>query len=201
MGNATHAMEFDVESFMHLFVRLATAADVDALLQFYVTMWQATYVGVINNDFLLRLAASPQVHTCFINMLTTGRESARILLAFDGDKIVGMAIGGPYRLDVEPGHAENYALYIDPAYQGKGLGRYLWLKRARMLQALGAHMLHTWVLAPNKDAQVAYERWGAKPGAPWSRTVQFGDQEMEEVHYTWDLNDPANQAALTEADK
>lgn len=186
---------------MHLSIRLATMADIDALLRFYFAMWEITYSGIINNEFLMRLAVSPQVHSCFINMLTTGRETSRILLAFDGDKIVGIAAGGPYRLSVEPGHAENYALYIHPSYQGRGLGRYMWLKRARKLQAMGAHMLHTWVLAPNMAAQDAYLRWGAKPGEPWSRSVQFGDQVMDEVHYTWDLNDPANLAALTAADK
>lgn len=201
MGQTVRAMEFELESFLHLTVRLATLGDLDALLSFYTAMWQMVYSGVINNEFLMRVAINPQVQSCFINMLTTGRETARILIAMDGDTIVGLAMGGRYRMAAEPDHAENYALYIHPDYQHRGLGRHLWQLRARMLKSLGARVLHTWVLEPNIQAQQAYKNWGGTPGTPWKRSVDFGDQEMNELHFEWDLEDPAVVATLTNDDK
>lgn len=201
VGSAVYIMEYGLEEGLRFIVRLATLGDLDALLRFYVSMWQVTYEGLIDASFLARLTTNPMVRESYHTMLAPWRTDIKILLMFDADRIIGMAAGGPYRSVVEEGHAENYALYIDPAYQGRGLGRKLWLQRARLLQEQGAKVLHTWVLEPNTAARATYLAWGARPAEPWARTVQFGQQTMNEVHYMWDISTPGALAALTAGDE
>lgn len=180
-------LSYDNEAQLGVSVRAATVTDYHAIIQFYCKQWQQTYHGIVNDEYLSQLTNSNVLHSSFQNMLLPWRHQVKVLLAHSGDKIVGLAAGGPYRSELLPGEAENYALYIDSDFQGRGLGWRMWQARARLLAADGATKLHTWVLEPNNNAQNVYRAWGAQPATPWQRQVQFGQQQMSEVHYTWDL--------------
>jgi GNAT superfamily N-acetyltransferase len=81
------------------------------------------------------------------------RDTHRLAVAADGDRIVGFTYVGP---DDEPGVMLLNAIHVDPQYVGSGVGRQL---MADALPHLG-HRAVLWVLAGNDRARRFYERGG-----------------------------------------
>lgn len=187
-------MDVNPSQQLDIVIRLATMLDLEPLLRFYISMWQTTYAGLVNDAFLRDMPSNPKIREAFASMLAPWRDNVVVVLALHGTQIVGMAAGGPCRYVMAADEAENYALYIDQRYQRRGIGHRLWSERAGLLQRQGAVTLNTWVLEPNQKAQARYREWGAKPAEPWQRMVQFGTQEMAEVHYSWDIKAPFHPA-------
>ena len=81
------------------------------------------------------------------------RDTHRMTVAVDGDRLVGFAYLGPGE---EPGTTELNAIHVDPSYVGTGVGRLL-MRDA--LHHLGDRAV-LWVLEGNTLARRFYERGG-----------------------------------------
>ncbi len=82
----------------------------------------------------------------------------RVLVAYDGDKIVGYCNVCPGELDTEAAYVG--LLGVDPTYQGKGYGKYLLIEAAETVARVGMRRidLHTW--GGNLKAMPLYKRTG-----------------------------------------
>nr|WP_277347425.1 GNAT family N-acetyltransferase [Streptomyces sp. JB150] len=83
------------------------------------------------------------------------------LVAERDGRVVGWGCHGPYR-DGErrTADAELYALYVDPALRGLGIGRALLGTSVRACAAAGHPRVFLWVLEGNAAARRFYERAG-----------------------------------------
>jgi GNAT superfamily N-acetyltransferase len=81
------------------------------------------------------------------------RDTHRLTVAADGDRVVGFTYIGPSGDD---GVRELYAIHVDPDRVGTGVGRAL---MQDALTHLGEHAV-LWVLQGNEQARRFYERGG-----------------------------------------
>ena len=82
----------------------------------------------------------------------------RVLIALDGEVLVGMVLAGP-DLD-EPGAGHLARLYVDPSRWGLGIGRQLYDAAVTRLRGAGHATATLWVLERNERARGWYERLG-----------------------------------------
>jgi len=136
-------------------VRLATAADAEAIARVQQETWREAYAHVYPADGLAgnfidaqrwrrRLERPPRGWTTFVA----------------GDPVVGFASVGPSRDEPELG--ELYAIYVLPTAWGSGTGLAM-LERGEERLAERYDEATLWVLDDNPRARSFYERAGWRP--------------------------------------
>lgn len=113
--------------------------------------WHETYAGLIDAAYIEKLT----LERC---IAAAHKWPDNILVAKDGEKVVGFAGYGAYRDDTLPGCGEVFALYVLAAYHGQGLGYALMNAAVEKLSAYGKTAV--WVLKGNERAIRFYERYG-----------------------------------------
>jgi putative acetyltransferase len=89
----------------------------------------------------------------------SGLEGGTLLLAFDGGRVVGVAmIFGRGRTRFKG--ISQFVTYLHQDYHGKGLGTYLARTILQEAKAKGFHRVSLEVVAENTGAVKAYERAG-----------------------------------------
>jgi GNAT superfamily N-acetyltransferase len=105
------------------------------------------------------------------------RDTHRLSVAVDGDRIVGFTYLGP---DEEPGVMLLNAIHVDPDYVGGGVGKLLMLDA---LAQLGDRAV-LWVLERNHRARRFYERGGwVFDGTTRDETI--GGAPTHQLRYQW----------------
>ncbi|GFG65099.1 N-acetyltransferase [Mycobacterium kubicae] len=159
-------------------VRPAQAEDALAVAAVHVRSWQWAYRGLIAQDYLDSLTPA-----AWASRYTFGRVGVRLpstVVAVDGSVICGLATTG--LSDELPNHGELMALYVDPDYLGRGVGRALMGAARQRMRALGVAGASLWVLAGNDRARWFYERDGwAFDGT--RRLGSYGGAPVEELRY------------------
>ncbi len=113
--------------------------------------WHETYAGLIDVGYLER-------HTLEKCTAIAHRWPDNILVAKDGEKVVGFVGYGAYRDDTLPAHGEVFAIYVLAEYHGRRIG-YELMNAA--LEKLSAYQkIAVWVLKGNDSAIHFYERYG-----------------------------------------
>jgi len=143
-------------------VQATSATDFNQVQQLYYETWQATYRGMIADDYLNGL--TPQ----------TWHPEKRIghtWLAYVGNNLVGVCSYGPARDSAFTGWQEVYSLYVRPHSQGLGVGRQL-LQAA--LRSLDSGNVYLTVLTANVHAQRFYQRFGFELSAEQINTQVAG---------------------------
>ena len=113
--------------------------------------WQETYAGLIDETYL-------QKHTLEKCIATAHRWPDNILVAKDGERVVGFAGYGAYRDGSLPDCGEVFALYVLKKYHGQKVGYALMKAAVEQLSAYKRVAL--WVLKGNERAIRFYERFG-----------------------------------------
>ena len=112
--------------------------------------WHEAYRGIVDQSYLDALTLDKCVEIAF-----SWREN--ILIALEGEKVVGFAGYGKTADDDLPDAGELFALYVLSEYYGTGLGRRLTdAALARIEQPKTA----LWVLKDNPRAIRFYEKYG-----------------------------------------
>ena len=110
------------------------------------------------------------------NQLATGLGTT--LVAIEDKQIVGWASGGPSCDGDEPGVREIYAIYVDPAFWRRGVGRNLMDEIETVLADATALVL--WVLRENEPALRFYATLGYRPDGGQKKAV-FGHATFIEL--------------------
>ncbi len=84
--------------------------------------------------------------------------SDNIIVAKDGEKVVGFAGYGPYRDDTLPSHGEVFAIYVLEEYQGRKIGYEL--MNTALANLSDYKKIAVWVLKGNEKAISFYKRYG-----------------------------------------
>jgi ribosomal protein S18 acetylase RimI-like enzyme len=143
---------------MELRIRRAGLDDAPEIARVHVETWRAAYAHVFPADYLAGLSVDERIEL-WTQTLSGGRYDV-FVAELDG-RIRGFASAGPTEDDDEdapPG--ELYAIYVDAATWGLGLGRALLARAEQALRDSGFDAAALWVLEDNPRAQRLYEAAG-----------------------------------------
>lgn len=159
-------------------VRRARPADSGPLAKIFAETWRLTYSGIIPHahlECLIRRRAKAWWGKAIKS------ESHLLVVEIDGT-IAGYASCGAARLGrVYKG--EIFELYIDPLYQGLGLGEHLFEACRSELDRRGLSGLIVWALEDNTSAASFYWSRGGRPVA--RTTERFGTVKLGKIAYSW----------------
>jgi GNAT superfamily N-acetyltransferase len=108
------------------------------------------------------------------------RDTHRMTVAEHDGQLLGFTYIGPSET---PGAAELYAIHVDPAWVGAGIGRQLMLKALTDLPRYGLDRAVLWVLEGNKAARRFYDAGGWHPDGA-TRVAPVNDQPLPQLRYT-----------------
>ncbi|OFZ53425.1 MAG: hypothetical protein A2428_10160 [Bdellovibrionales bacterium RIFOXYC1_FULL_54_43] len=166
-------------------IRDVSIADARNIAQIHTKTWQATYRGIIPDEFLDAMSedvATPR----FTRIITDHRQNrpeCPFLVAILDNAIVGFADGvrpvdAPAEYD-----CEIKAIYVDPLFQQRGAGRALVRESARRFSERGFRGMIIWAAAENPWRRF-YERIGGQL-LPLDKEMEIGGKAIPHVAYGW----------------
>ena len=131
--------------------------------------WQEAYPGLVDQRYLdeQTLEKCEAIAYRWLN---------NIIVAKDGDRVVGFVGYGKYRSDELENTGEIFAIYILSEYYGQGVG--YGLMQAGLSQLEGYPQIAVWVLKENERAIKFYERCGFHADGR-EETLQLGSPVTE----------------------
>jgi GNAT superfamily N-acetyltransferase len=169
-------------------IRPAVTSDAAEISKVQVEAWRDAYVGILPDQSLIDMnpgKAAPRWMRIIVQM----SDARQFCVAECEGKTVGFCHGGTQRRVLDPtrrrrpGAAEIYALYVDPNFQGFGIGSALMLRVAQHLGEAGFTSLALSMLSGNRIARRFYEHLGGVAGEE-SPSVVMGIPTSE-VLYRW----------------
>lgn len=85
--------------------------------------------------------------------------------------------------EIPPIDAEIYALHVEPAYRGHGMGRRLMASAFRAMAAIGQLAVRAWAVSSNSEAESFYLYFGGTPSL--QAVARIGEAEIPETAYDW----------------
>jgi GNAT superfamily N-acetyltransferase len=174
-------------------VRRAVSGDAPAIARVQGAVWAHVYAGVLPADVLADVAGEVGAETWRRSAAQPPSERHRLLVALDGDRVVGVAALAPSTdPDLVPGlDAELHVSCVDPDEEGRGHGSRLLNAAADVMRAAGFSHLHVWLGEPERGL------WTFLEGAGWAadganRTLDLrGDERVvvEQVRLRTSLED------------
>ncbi|MFI5975636.1 GNAT family N-acetyltransferase [Streptomyces sp. NPDC051452] len=165
-------------------IRPMTVADCDRVAEIRTGGWRHAYRGLIPQPFLDGLSARADAER---RRAGFGRGDGSVvnLVAERAGEVVGWAAHGPSRDGEEhAGEAELYAIYVDPARLGHGIGRALLAETTK--RCAPCPRLRLWVVRDNAPARRFYERAGFRPDGA-EEPFEAGGALVPEVRYVKEL--------------
>ena len=113
--------------------------------------WQKAYPGIVDQGYLDSLTLEKCESIAY-------RWLDNILVAKDGERVIGFVGYGKYRSDELENTGEIYAIYVLAEYYGKSVGFQLMQEALSRLKEYDR--IAVWVLKDNERAIRFYERYG-----------------------------------------
>jgi ribosomal protein S18 acetylase RimI-like enzyme len=161
-----------------MLLRLAEPEDALAVARVHVRAWQAGYRGLLPEEYLSALRVEERASRYTFGRSEPGQPTT--IVAVDADVIVGLAGFGKARDAELPDDGELRALYVDPEWWGRGVGRSLIAEARGRLVGAGFPSAVLWVMANNTRAKRFYEADGWKPDGARKSEV-LGNVRVDEV--------------------
>lgn len=160
-------------------IRPARPSDAESLAAVHDVSWREAYRGILPGVALERMIAyrSPRWW-----QRSAGRSRNLIVLDLD-NHIAGYACFGASRNMALPQQGEIDELYLDPLYQGLGLGTQLFATARRELASRRCKGLVTWALLENERACRFYERLGGR--VAMQENIHIGGKQLVKVAYVF----------------
>jgi ribosomal protein S18 acetylase RimI-like enzyme len=162
-------------------VRRAACYDMKAVAQVAVDAWNNAYKGILSEEYLLRYDLEKRTASFQIFFMEMEKENSSFFVAEKDGSVIGFAMCGKARDDLEPFKGEVYAIYVHPQQQRSGAGRLLFNEAFSNLNSNGFSPSMLWVLKDNVPAGMFYEKLGGIPVA--EKTEMFGETELIEIAY------------------
>ena len=151
-------------------------------------VWRNAYRDIFPEEvFIERENQLEEKIKDFDNKMQNNNESIAYVAEYNGE-IVGIMRGSINSLYEYYGieYADLNSLYIDPLYQGYGIGKQLKVIFEKWAKENGASKYVIGVLKDNKKARKVYESWGGKLSKHEQDFVKLGIK-YPEVFYMYDL--------------
>ncbi|NNN01620.1 MAG: GNAT family N-acetyltransferase [Acidimicrobiaceae bacterium] len=166
--------------------REAIDPDRSDIARVHVRSWQVGYRGLIPDEYLDQLRPEDRAAR-----YTFGAEEStgpQWIVGVDEAAVVGFIQFGRSRDQDALEHGEVFALYVDPQYWGRGVGRALLDRAQHSLYHRGFRAANLWVLADNVRTMRFYERNGWSPDGLRHSEEVWG-LVVESVRYQRELGD------------
>lgn len=166
-------------------IRASTPTDAAGIAAVHVATWQSAYVGLLPDSFLQSLSVEKRTAS-WGKIIENPPPKSHLLVAMQGEQIVGFISVGPNRDSSSIDQGEVLAIYVDPKNQGKGIGSDL--MKAGILRMKDEHFVSAtlWVLEGNSPTRAWYESRGWRADGETKRD-QRGELVLNEVRYVIDL--------------
>jgi GNAT superfamily N-acetyltransferase len=166
---------------MRTALRIAEPADAMAVAHLHVKAWQAAYHTLLPEMYLHALR--PEERAAKYDFAHIDPSKPRTIVATVGRLIHGFATTAPAQnVDDIPRCGELCALYVDPEWWGRGVGRALVAAARSHLVEVGFDTGVLWMLAGNTRADQFYRRDAWTPDGR-SRRVTVWGVTIDEVRY------------------
>ncbi|MEK7410649.1 MAG: GNAT family N-acetyltransferase [Actinomycetota bacterium] len=144
---------------MSVTIRAARSSDSKGMGIVHVRAWQAAYREVMTDDYLDGLSADERA--AMWERAISAPAGPHVLVAAIGDEVIGFASFGaePNQLSGR-GIGELYAINLDPAHWGNGIGRLLLRGATNSLRSMGFQEAVLWVATTNFRARSLYDSEG-----------------------------------------
>src|SRR6185437_3716035 len=163
-----------------MLLRPAGPNDAMAVARVHVRSWQAGYRGLLPDGYLDGLR--PEERAARYNFASENVHDPVTIVAVGDGMICGFATTSPARDPDVPEDGELCALYVDPEWWGRGVGRAL-IEAARLrLWETGFRNAVLWLLAGNARADRFYRMDGWMPDG-LSRNDTVWGAAVDEVRY------------------
>ena len=168
---------------MDITIRSALPGDAAVMASLHVTVWRETCRTLAPPEAFRKLDEAHR-QARWAATLAEPRRDQLVLLAEQGDRLVGIgSVGAPSHAVFE-GRGEIRSLYVDPSLKRQGLGRRLMRELARHLADLHYPGAALSVVAGNEPAIAFYRSLGGRmagrfidPGAIW---------RSDNIIFVWD---------------
>jgi GNAT superfamily N-acetyltransferase len=152
-------------------LRSAEPGEELAVAEVHVRSWQVAYRGLLPNAYLDGLRPEDRAARYIFGKRTP--DQPETVIALEDGSLRGFATLGHSRDPDRQLGGELYALYVDPAFWGTGVGRGLMIDARGRLMRRGYVEAHLWVLVGNARAERFYQADGWSPD---------GSRRAREVH-------------------
>lgn len=152
-------------------LRRAEPDDNEAVATVHVRSWQAAYRGLLPDGYLDALEPADRADRYTFGDVSPGGPVTTV--AVDEHVICGFATAGACGDSGTPDAGELLAIYVDPGWWNRGVGRILIRDARDRLVADGFAEAVLWVLVGNDRAEHFYRIDGWRPD---------GQRRTEEVH-------------------
>jgi len=164
----------------NLKISIAGSSDIPKIARVHVDVWKSTYKGIVSDNYLQQLSYEKSAKRL---MGIYEKNESIILMAEDGDNVIGFLNGGKERKNDPVYKGEVYAVYILEQYQNKGVGRELIKFFTKYLLENGINNMIIWAFTENKY-RCFYEKLGGKALRNDSYTID--GKLLGETGYCWD---------------
>jgi ribosomal protein S18 acetylase RimI-like enzyme len=175
---------------MEITIRTATPEDAHACARVNIASWHSTYRGQIADEVLDSMKiedylkkwnrilsgiaggtpALQSVNFCFVAENETG-------------EIVGYCSGGKNSHDTFSFEGELYAIYLLKEYQGKGIGKKLFLRTLEEFKLRKISSFLLFVLSSNTNTRAFYESFN--PDFTANETITIDNGQYCDICYGW----------------
>ncbi|MEV6299459.1 GNAT family N-acetyltransferase [Actinoplanes sp. NPDC051861] len=168
---------------MTVSLRPATAADQPGVGELHHRSRAAAYADLLDDPASFATRGPEMFVAWWVERWGWERDTHRMTVAEDDGELIGFSYIGPSET---PGAAELYAIHLDPARVGTGVGRQLMVRALTELPEFGTGRAVLWVLEGNTVARRFYERGGWVPDGA-TRVEPINDQPLPQLRYSHPL--------------
>ena len=165
---------------MGVLIRGAESGDALGIARVHVRSWQVGYRGLLPDDYLDKLR--PEERAVRYRLGSNDPREPATLVAIEQGAIVGFATTAPARDADAQEKGELAALYVDPDWWSRRIGRSLMAEARARLVAQGFSVAVLWVLVGNVRGQRFYARDGWRPDGS-RRTDEVWGIAIDEIRY------------------
>ncbi len=168
---------------IELKIREAKPDDAPQIAEVHIKSWRQAYKGIVHQSYLDNGLDINERTKRWHENLAESRKGT--FLAFDGEILVGFSTVGKSRDDDYSDYGELYAIYLDPDYFGKSVGKALFQRSLEYAITQGFKKMFVSVLSYNKIGRDFYERLGAVPIENSEEELTIDGQPYLEMKYEW----------------
>ncbi len=169
-------------------IRKVNQADATKWFKFINKSWRSAYKNIFPEEvFIEKEKNVEEKEKNFSQKIRNDNENIALVAEYNSE-IIGVMCGAinskyeHFKLE----YADLIGLYIDPSFQGKGIGSSFRKIFEEWARKNGATKYVIGVLKDNQKARTIYEKWGGKLSAYEEDFYKLG-VAYKEVFYTYDL--------------